>query len=116
MNREEFDKVVHDFVDSRLDLLFNKNAGYNPDGDCLRNFKVAAELEQSTPEQALLGMAAKHIVSVYDMVHDGGHFPAEVWDEKLGDSMNFMLLLRAMVTETEGQRSVGEITQPIENA
>lgn len=40
------------------------------DTDRLGAFKAAAALQQCTPEQALAGMLAKHIISLYDMCFD----------------------------------------------
>ena len=39
--------------------------GNNPDR--LSAFKTAAALQECTPERALAGMMAKHIISLYDM-------------------------------------------------
>ena len=45
---------------------------------------------------------AKHTVSVYDLIgkHDlGGMTSKEMWSEKIGDSINYLLLLSALVQE-----------------
>ena len=45
---------------------------------------------------------AKHTVSVYDMIRgleEGKSYPLELWDEKIGDSINYLLLLAAAVRE-----------------
>lgn len=67
--------------------------------DRLHNFKVAAALEACTPIQALAGMMAKHTVSVYDMALSGQEHPVALWDEKITDSINYLILLRALVEE-----------------
>ena len=67
--------------------------------DRLHNFKVAAVIENCTPVRALGGMMAKHTVSVYDMINSGKDYPMELWDEKITDSINYLLLLKAMVEE-----------------
>ena len=49
-----------------------------------------------------IGMMAKHTVSVYDLANDvdkGADIPLEMWDEKIGDSINYLLLLNALVRE-----------------
>ena len=63
-------------------------------------FKAAAALQHCTPEQALAGMLAKHIVSLYDMCFDDGtHYDISTWDEKITDSLNYLFLLKAIVKE-----------------
>ena len=63
-------------------------------------FKAAAALQHTTPERALAGMLAKHIVSLYDMCFaDGMSFDAGTWDEKITDSLNYLFLLKAIVKE-----------------
>ena len=57
-------------------------------------------LQHTTPERALAGMLAKHIVSLYDMCFaDGVSFDAGTWDEKITDSLNYLFLLKAIVKE-----------------
>ena len=67
--------------------------------DRLHNFKVAAELQGVSPVQALAGMMAKHTVSVYDMCLSGKTFQIELWNEKITDHMNYLLLLQGLVEE-----------------
>ena len=47
--------------------------------------------------QALVGMMTKHTVSVYDMVNGGQAYASDKWDEKIGDLINYLLLLRVAV-------------------
>lgn len=72
--------------------------GDNPDR--LSAFKVAAAMQGCSPERALAGMMAKHIVSIYDMCYaDRETFDMEVWDEKITDTLNYLFLLRGIVEE-----------------
>jgi len=73
--------------------------------DRLTAFKTAAALQNCTPSQALAGMLAKHIVSLYDMCFSGSAaFDMEVWDEKITDSLNYLFLLKAIVKEEKSNR------------
>lgn len=68
--------------------------------DRLGAFKAAAALQRTTPERALAGMLAKHIVSLYDMCFaDDIFYEEKVWDEKITDSLNYLFLLKAVVKE-----------------
>ena len=78
----------------------SKSKEYSTDEDKLHNFKVAAAIQNVTPIQALAGMMCKHTVSIYDMCQ-GGTYSDEMWDEKIGDSINYLLLLRALVQDNE---------------
>lgn len=105
MNREVLRSVIESFAEDRMELLFEKNAGYNKETDGLRNFKVAGELQHETPEQALWGMAVKHVVSLSDMIESGETFSDDLWDEKVGDLLNFLLLLRALLVDLKSEAS-----------
>lgn len=70
--------------------------------DKLEHFKAAAALMGVKPEAALMGMMSKHLVSVADMCMDprgSGAYTMERWDEKITDSLNYLILLRAIVEE-----------------
>lgn len=100
MDSKTFDALFEEQVDRCRSVLCNKALEYATE-DRLHNFRVAANLEGRTPEQALAGMMAKHTVSVYDMCEATRHevFPVELWEEKITDSINYLLLLSAMVRE-----------------
>jgi hypothetical protein len=97
MKIDEFNKVVEEQIKSIKSTLVQKAKEYATD-DRLHNFKVAAVIENCTPRQALMGMMAKHTVSVYDMAASLDEFPMALWNEKITDSINY-LLLRALVEE-----------------
>ena len=72
----------------------------------MHNFKVAGEIQKCLPTTALGGMMAKHTVSVYDMIRgleDGRSYPIELWNEKIGDSINYLLLLAALIREQDNE-------------
>ena len=83
------------------DILKKKTKEYTGDDtDRLGAFKAAAALQRCSPERALAGMLAKHIVSLYDMCFaDGVSFGMDIWDEKITDSLNYLFLLKAIVKE-----------------
>lgn len=98
MTGEEFQKVLDDTF-AKVTAVLGHKAGEYATNDRLHNFKKAAHLEGRTVEQALSGMLAKHTVSIYDMVERGKTFPIAVWDEKIVDHLNYLILLRALVIE-----------------
>ena len=109
MNTENFNKIIHEQIERCENTLCKKADEYAVDDDRLHNFKVAAGLQDCLPTTALGGMMAKHTVSVYDMIRgleNGMCYPIELWNEKIGDSINYLLLLAAAVREySENQRN-----------
>lgn len=103
MNTERFEQIVDERLAECKNVLCKKAAEYATD-DRLHNFKVAAKLQNCTPITALAGMMAKHTVSVYDLirqVEQGFSVSPEMWAEKIGDSINYLLLLTALVEERD---------------
>ena len=103
MTVEDFRKVVNKQLDICESILLIKAKEYADDEDRLHNFVVASELQGVTLEEALGGLMAKHTVSIYDMIRgvgDGKVYPMDMWDEKITDHINYLLLLKAIVTES----------------
>lgn len=89
-------------VDLCRRVLVGKNAEYARGDDKLHNFKEAAFMEGESPEQALRGMLLKHWQSLRDLCNDldkGQFHPIVLWDEKIGDALNYLFLLNALVKE-----------------
>lgn len=104
MNHADFQKVFEDMVAHCEEVLGAKNKEYASDEDKLHNFKVAATLEGVTVPQACGGMMVKHIVSIYDMIGSDKTFTMDQWDEKIGDALNYLFLLKAiLVAESSGE-------------
>ena len=101
MNGEEFVSTVEKRIHKCLDTLGIKAQEYAHDEDRLRAFRAAAAIEKTTPEAALGGMLAKHIVSIYDMLGNPRGYSKERWDEKIGDAINYLLLLDALLQDDE---------------
>ena len=98
MNAETFNEIVNSQIDFCLSILVDKAREYATE-DRLHNFKVAAKLQNIPAKQALAGIMVKHTVSVYDMCRSRGVYPVELWEEKITDSINYLLLLKALVIE-----------------
>lgn len=100
-------------------VLGSKAAEYATDDDRLHNFKVAARYDDESPEKALWGMLKKHLVSLQDMINatekHAAHHPLEMIDEKVGDSINYLILLEAIMKERLREQGV-DIPAPIVRA
>ena len=99
MNAKRFNEVLDARLAKTKMVLFKKAQEYQSDDDRLHNFKRAAEINQESSAEALWGMASKHLVSVLDMI-DGAQEPtAFMIDEKIGDMINYLILLEAVLLE-----------------
>lgn len=88
-------------------VLEAKAKGISLGGDRLHNFKIAAHMAGITPEQALMSMDLKHRVCIEDMVEQRVPLTAELITEKIGDHINYMILLEALLTEKLEQLTPG---------
>lgn len=99
----EFGTIIDAQIARSRDVLVMKGAEYATEvDDRLHNFRVAADLMGTSPRVALAGMMVKHTTSIYDMLssnHSDFLFPKELWDEKITDHINYLLLLQAIITE-----------------
>lgn len=100
MKLEEFNSLVDEQVVLCLTVLEEKGDEYALDDDRLSHFKIAAKEENTTPKQALWGMASKHFASLSSMCKNE-QSDISRWLEKITDSINYLLLLRAIVEEEE---------------
>lgn len=105
MIQKEFNDVIISQTERCKSILVSKGTEYAPkatkgsNADRLAHFKKAAVVMNSTPKAALMGMLSKHLVSVSDMCTDDKVYPKEQWEEKITDSINYLLILRALVEE-----------------
>jgi len=103
MKHKVFDKFLKSIFSIIEDTLGTKASEYSRGGDKLYNFKRAGEIRRCTPEMALFSMYIKHFTSVQDIVEglerDGKLPPYEVLEEKFKDSINYHILLWALLKE-----------------
>jgi hypothetical protein len=99
MTQQDFERIVEEQLNTARDLLIIKGREYSLSEDRLEVFKKAAVLQGENVKQALCGMLAKHVVSIYDMSMSRNEFTEARWTEKITDSINYLLLLKAAVME-----------------
>ena len=113
MNALEFNKILEERCKKMRDTLNKKSAEYSTNENKLHNFNRAAETLGSCPEKALIGMAIKHWVSILDIVDaidETGKYPNKnMIDEKIGDMINYLVLLEAMIKEDSNNTFVGMV-------
>ena len=102
MTNETFETILNETFDKIKSVLLAKAGEYAADSDRLHNFKRAAHLQGKTPVGALSGMMCKHTVSIYDLINgyeEGRAIEPNLWDEKIIDNINYLILLRAVLRE-----------------
>ena len=99
MDKETFDKIIENRIEEIQSTLIKKGKEYASNADRLYNFKRAAEIGRTTPEKALQGMRLKHSVSVLDLIEGRLPLTKELIEEKLGDEINYLILLEAVLKE-----------------
>ena len=99
MRAADFEKMTEARLERTRKTLAAKATEYADGNDRLHNFKMAAAMSRKTVRQALFGMLAKHLVSVVDMVESKEAFEVGYIDEKVGDAINYLILLEAVLIE-----------------
>ena len=101
MTQHTFENIMKHQLAKCATILHTKRQEYAPDVDVLHNFKSAAGLLGCPPREALAGMMLKHTVSLYDMCRENECRDIAVWEEKITDHMNYLILLLACVVEEQ---------------
>ena len=100
MREAEFNIILKDRLQKIKDTLKHKGVTYSSVTDRLANFKKAGAYLGVTPESACLGMQAKHVISVLDIVDVSlDNLSIDIIDEKIGDAINYYILLEALLKE-----------------
>ena len=95
MTPERFNEILAKRLEATKAVLASKATEYASGRDRLHNFNRAAAMLGTTPEKALIGMWTKHIVSILDIV-DSENVPSlAMLEEKIGDAVNYLVLLEA---------------------
>lgn len=102
MEISEFDEVVENALKRSKHVLIHKAKEYAKEGDRLHNFNRGSEIAGCSREKVLKGFLLKHLVSVFDIIDDidKGIIPERAFiDEKIGDSINYFILLEASIVD-----------------
>lgn len=116
MHTDIFNSIVLDQLETQKAILIKKAGEYATDTDRLHNFRAGSQLTGQTMRATVAGMMLKHTTSVYDMLNaEEDTFSMEMWREKIGDHINYLLLSLAVVIEERGIRSQDEMMTHFEN-
>ena len=99
MTNEDFDVLVNKRLAECKKTLIAKTGIYASKKDRLHNFKVGAALIRQTPSQYAMALVTKHIVAIADKLVNNETMTLEFVVEKMGDTINYMLLIEALNQE-----------------
>ena len=106
MKAERFEQILERRKALMTQVLSHKAKEYASDVDRLQNFVDAQALlfpealdDEGARARCVLAFMAKHVVSVFQMVRSGKSFPRSAWDEKIGDLINYGVLLEAALED-----------------
>lgn len=102
MNSEQFDTLVKERCEKISFTLSVKAREYVRGDDRLHNFNRGAEISGITRERVLHGFMLKHFISYLDMLDDidNNNIPSdEIVNEKIGDIINYFILLEASLKD-----------------
>jgi len=99
MDNNTFNTIVAKRVEKIHNVLGTKAIEYSHDNDRLYNFKVGARMNYSSPQKVLWGFALKHLICVDDIVNGRLTNNEQLVSEKVGDLINYLILLEAVLYE-----------------
>lgn len=98
MTAKQFNVVLETQIDSIRKVLGFKANEY-ASADRLHNFKETARQFGGTPSEACWGFMLKHLTGIGDMCKGLKPATPAMLDERIGDVINYMILLKAILTE-----------------
>jgi len=114
MDSETLNRIIENRCQRIKAVLSIKNKEYAPNRDALHNFKRGGKMLDKTPESILIGFWMKHIISILDIVDSlplnaaPGQVNLEMLDEKIGDAVNYLILLESLIIERNELKPVRE--------
>ena len=104
MNTDQFNLIVIERIEKITATLQKKAEEYATNNDRLHNFNLASCIDECSASQSLWGMAMKHLVSVIDLVNGDLENTHENANEKIGDLINYLILLEATLQEERNEK------------
>lgn len=101
LKTSDFNNLVEEQFGICRAILETKGKEYAPDdADRLSAFKTASCILHRTPIQALGGQMSKHTISLFEMI-ENNCTDLDLWLEKLTDQINYLLLLKGLLHDTQ---------------
>lgn len=99
MTAETFNKLLNLRIRAIRSSLETKAGEYATD-DRLHNFKHAAKTFNTSPPEVCWSYMMKHLISIKDIAEGTKPATWEAVHEKIGDAINYLLLMEAILLES----------------
>ena len=99
MNKDKLLKHIEHRINKCKEVLGYKNSEYASQQDVMSNFKNAANFLGVTPEKVAFSYMMKHFESIKSIVYDNKPVTKELYEEKVTDLINYLLLIDAMMMD-----------------
>ena len=104
MNSIQLNAIIDHRLNLIKEVLQKKNNEYATSDDVFRNFKDGAIMAGKPEREILFYYMLKHFTSVRDMIFDekfskNAKYTKEYIEEKIGDIINYLIILEAMLKE-----------------
>lgn len=97
MNHPTFNALLKETTELMYSVLASKSQEYSTD-DKLHNFKEAGKAFDSKPTVVCWSYMMKYLVSIKDIAY-GKPVSIEAINEKIGDALNYLVLMKALLLE-----------------
>lgn len=103
MDKIEFNKLVDERIKLIQSVLKKKGAEYANEEDVFHNFEEGTKMSfHDTREMVAWEYMMKHMISIKDMISSKQTFSEHTIREKFGDAINYLVLMEAMMIESNG--------------
>jgi len=116
MRYKEFDAVIERRIELIRQSMQTKQKEYTREGSAFHNFDEAGKEFDCTPAEALIGMWAKHYISLKDILRDMSEMKNGIMilvdsdkvgvkiadafiEEKIGDLINYLVILEGILKD-----------------
>ena len=93
---EQLESLIEERIKKCKDVLLKKSEEYSSDSDRMRNFNTAGRMLGMPPYRVAFMYMVKHFESVYEIVVNDQPTSPALWEEKITDLINYLLLIDAM--------------------
>lgn len=102
MNRQDYNEMRDEVIETIFELNTKKGADYAGDEDALGNFKDAARMLGISPEQVWAVYAHKHISAIMSFCQKG-QVESEPIEGRIHDVMVYCVLLLGLIEDRKAQ-------------
>ena len=96
LSERELEKLIEERIQTCKRVLLKKSEEYSSESDRMRNFNTAGRMLGMPPYRVAFMYMMKHFESVYEIVVNDRPATPSVWEEKITDLINYLLLIDAM--------------------